>query len=142
MCCSSLLGNRRRGIALAELIASFAIAAVIVTIVSQLVVTSRSIVARNSLRQRASEEILNLVEQVSALPYADIASETKWDEFLIRSSDATMSRWQLTLEVSELEREPTDPLNSKRILITLNQGTTQNPILLRTAVWRFSNDLQ
>ena len=132
--------TRRRGFTIAELIASFAVAVVIVTMVSQLVVTSRISIARNALRQRANEEILNVVEQVATLPFAMIDAQVDWGELLLRAHDTTLSRWNLSLDVSDVVSN--DKLQSKRIVITLQQDVKQNPIRIRTVTWRFSNELQ
>ena len=126
----NVTGNsRRNGFSFAELIAAIALITLMFGLVAQINIAISSTVLRNELHLAASEEIDNIIEQISTIPYEEITTDATNQLNLIRTKNRVAS-WELSVEVSE----ETNELATKRIEVVLESPSMQ--IRVKRVYWK------
>lgn len=121
---------KRNGFSFAELIISIALITFLFGLVAQINITISNAVLRNELHLAASEELDNILEQVAAIPYDQITTETASELNLIRTKNRLAS-WTMSLRTSET----TSNVPTKRIEVVLASPVSQG-IQVRRVYWK------
>ena len=125
----------RRGFTLIECLAAVALVAAVLALTMQLV--HASAVQRRAVQQRelAIQELANLMERLSILPWQDLSPEKARSMQLSEHARGALPGAELTIDVTASSEGP----QAKRILISLRwedeSGRPATP--LRLAAWRY-----